>query len=192
MGILPVIGVGTDAGSVSAGGLVGAGAAVGTTIGVPDRLIKRPATNPNTMSKMAIATRPASGFDVVDGRSLLTDHLGSMIFFRWHYIKLRKDVRIRRSSGSYLIKAVWSRYPTVAQAHECLPITDDSIACSQYGSRSADDHLQCHHSPDYVPCLLFRRVLRRLECGSHIVAPAALTIRRLSGRLSCWSWGCSV
>jgi len=32
---------------------------------------------------------------------------------------------------------------------------------------------------DWLPCPLVIRVSRRLECGSHAAAPAALTIRRV-------------
>jgi hypothetical protein len=72
--LLPA-GVGIVGGSVGmTGTLVGTG--VTTTTSGPDRLIKRPTTNPIMTRKIAIATIPASGFD--DGRRwLLTGHLNS-------------------------------------------------------------------------------------------------------------------
>ena len=70
--LLPA-GVGIVGGSVGMIGTV-VGTGVTMTTGGPDRLIKRPVTNPIMMKKIAIATIPASGFD--DGRRwLLTVHL---------------------------------------------------------------------------------------------------------------------
>nr|WP_287156257.1 hypothetical protein [Chloroflexus sp.] len=57
----------------------------------------------------------------------------------------------------------------------------------RYGSEEATAHRQCHHAPNRLPYPLVMRVSRRLACGSHAAAPAALTIRCGSRRLPCWS-----
>jgi hypothetical protein len=70
--LLPA-GVGIVGGSIGMIGTV-VGTGVTMTTGGPDRLIKRPTTNPIMTRKIAIATIPASGFD--DGRRwLITGHL---------------------------------------------------------------------------------------------------------------------
>ncbi|HBW68430.1 MAG TPA: hypothetical protein DEF43_15005 [Chloroflexus aurantiacus] len=46
-----------------------------------------------------------------------------------------------------------------------------------------DDQSQCHHALDWLPYPLDMHVSRRLECGSHAAAPAALAISWRSQRL---------
>ncbi|MGQ9741225.1 hypothetical protein [Chloroflexus sp.] len=47
---------------------------------------------------------------------------------------------------------------------------------------SVGDHLWCHHALDWLLCPLFMRVMRSVECGSHVAAAAALTTRRVVRR----------
>jgi len=71
-------------------------------------------------------------------------------------------------------KAVLSCSQPVAQAHERLPITNDSLPCSWPIGRA--QLRSCHQASDGVPCPLVMRVSQRVE------STAVLTIRRVACR----------
>jgi hypothetical protein len=65
-------------------------------------------------------------------------------------------------TSTYFIKAVLSCSRLFAQAHEHLPIANDSLSGSWLVGRA--QLRLCHHALNWLPCPLVMRVARRLQC----------------------------